>query len=72
LGDYRGMPDPSDTPIAFELQARFASGEAWITLGVSAAVRAAKLGALSCARDVWGRVPTETRVVAIRRGRGAG
>jgi hypothetical protein len=57
----KAMTDP--TPIAFELQARFDDGEAWITLAVCATRPTAERSGLR--RDVWGRVPTDTRVVPV-------
>jgi hypothetical protein len=67
----------SETPdrgalLAFELQARYATGEAWITLDVCSSRLVAIEEALFH-RDAWGRTPTEVRVVAVhgRRGRRA-
>jgi hypothetical protein len=61
------MYQDSDTGpvLAFELQARYAPGEAWITLDVcSARVVAVEEGLFR--RDAWGRAPDEVRVVAVR------
>ena len=62
----------SETPdrgalLAFELQARYAAGEAWITLDVCSSRLVAIEEALFH-RDAWGRTPTEVRVVAVRAG----
>jgi hypothetical protein len=51
-------------PIAYELQARFDKREEWITLSVSRTPLDA-VRARGGHRDPWGRLPTETRVIAI-------
>lgn len=51
-------------PIAYELQARFGAGEAWVTLDVCGTPVAAERAGL-CRRDAWGRLPIETRVVPV-------
>jgi hypothetical protein len=50
--------------LAFELQARYAPGETWITLDVCSSRMVAVEEAL-CRRDAWGRTPAEVRVVAV-------
>lgn len=57
--------DPDTGPVlAFELQARYAPGEAWITLDVCSSRMVAVEEALFH-RDAWGRAPAEVRVVAV-------
>jgi hypothetical protein len=57
--------DPGTGPaLAFELQARYAPGETWITLDVCSSRMAAVDEALFN-RDAWGRTPADVRVVAI-------
>jgi hypothetical protein len=53
--------------LAFELQARYAPGETWITLDVCSA-RMAAVDEAPSHRDAWGRVPVELRVVAVHGG----
>lgn len=56
------------TPIiAYETQARYAAGEAWITLDVAVSLRIAIDDAFFW-RDPWGRAPTEVRVVSVMAG----
>jgi hypothetical protein len=50
--------------LAFELQARDAPGETWITLDVCSSRMAAVEEALFH-RGAWGRPPAEVRVVAV-------
>jgi hypothetical protein len=51
--------------IAYELQARYGPGEAWITLDVCLSrIVAVEEGLFR--RDAWGRTPTEVRVVPVR------
>jgi len=60
------MSQDSDTGslLAFELRARYAPGETWITLDVcSSRVVAVEEALLH--RDAWGRAPAEVRVVAV-------
>jgi hypothetical protein len=63
------MSQDSDTgsALAFELQARHAPGETWITLDVCSSRMVAVEEALSH-RDAWGRIPAEVRVVAVHVG----
>ncbi len=65
------MPPNSDNSpaFAFELRARYAPGEGWVTLDVCASKTIALDEALF-RRDTWGRIPTELRLVPvdIRRG----
>jgi hypothetical protein len=57
--------NPEQPAIAYELQARYAPGEAWITLDVCLSrVVAVEEGLFR--RDAWGRTPTEVRVVPVR------
>jgi hypothetical protein len=60
------MSQDSDTGfvLAFELQARYAPGETWITLDVCSSRMVAVEEALFD-RDAWGRTPAEMRVVAV-------
>ena len=60
------MSQDSDTGsvVAFELQARYAPGETWITLDVCSSRMVAVEEALFH-RDAWGRTPAEVRVVAV-------
>ena len=51
-----------DEILAYELQARYAPGEAWITIDVCVSRMVAVEEAL-LVRDPWGRTPTEFRVV---------
>jgi hypothetical protein len=52
-----------DGVLAYELHARYAPGEAWITLDVCSS-RTVALEEALLHRDAWGRTPTEFRVVA--------
>lgn len=63
------MSQDSDTGpvLAFELQARYAPGETWITLDVCSSRMVAVEEALF-RRDPWGRAPAEVRVVAVHGG----
>jgi hypothetical protein len=54
--------------LAYELQARYAAGETWITLDVCSSRMAAVEDALFH-RDAWGRAPAEVRVVAVPGGK---
>jgi hypothetical protein len=56
-------PDPSYI-FAYETQARYTPGDAWITIAVSATRQAAARRTLGH-RDVWGRAPVDVRLVAI-------
>ncbi len=60
------MPSGSDNNpiVAFELRARYAAGEAWITLDVCASKTVALDEGLF-RRDPWGRTPTELRFVPV-------
>ena len=60
------MSQDSDTGslLAFELRARYAPGETWITLDVCSSRMVAVEEALF-RRDAWGRAPAEVRVVAV-------
>ncbi|HEX5559787.1 MAG TPA: hypothetical protein VFX13_19405 [Gaiellales bacterium] len=60
------MSQDSDTGpvLAFELQARYAPGETWITLDVCSSRMVAVEEALFH-RDAWGRAPAEVRVLAV-------
>jgi hypothetical protein len=59
------MDDPNPDPVlAYETQARYAPGEAWVTLDVSVCRRLAVDEAF-VRRDPWGRLPTEVRVRCI-------
>ncbi len=66
------MSQDSDTGpvLAFELQARYAPGETWITLDVCSSRMIAVEEALFH-RDAWGRAPAEVRVLAVHGGRRA-
>jgi hypothetical protein len=66
------MSQDSDTGpvLAFELQARYAPGETWITLDVCSSRMVAVEEALFH-RDAWGRAPAEVRVLAVHGGRRA-
>jgi hypothetical protein len=55
--------------LAYEMQARYAAGEAWITLDVSVCRHTALDEALF-RRDPWGRVPSGLRVRAVTSRRG--
>jgi hypothetical protein len=58
--------DPRSNPVlAYETQARYSAGEAWITLDVSVCRRTAVDEAFF-RKDPWGRVPTEVRVRSVR------
>jgi hypothetical protein len=62
--------DPNNAPgfaLAYETQARYAPGEAWVTLDVSVSRRLAVDEAFF-RRDPWGRVPTEVRVRRVEHG----
>jgi hypothetical protein len=60
--------NPATGPVlAFELQARYAPGETWITLDVCSSRMVAVEEALFH-RDAWGRNPAEVRVVAVHGG----
>jgi hypothetical protein len=61
--------DSSGSALAYETQARYAPGEAWVTLDVSICRRLAVDEAFF-RRDPWGRVPTEVRVRRIEHGLG--
>jgi hypothetical protein len=50
--------------VAFELQARYAPGETWITLDLCSSRMVAAEEALF-PRRTWGRTPAEVRVVAV-------
>ncbi len=63
--ERNAAPDPV---IAYETQARYADGEEWITLRVSASHLLA-LDEAFLRHDPWGREPTELRVRSIRRHR---
>jgi hypothetical protein len=56
-------PDP-DPIIAYETQARYGAGEAWVTLDVSVS-RGLAVDEAFFRRDPWGRVPSEIRVRSI-------
>lgn len=58
-------PIPHHLVIAYELQARYAVGEPWVTLRVGRSNALATEAALHH-RDAWGRKPTDIRVVAVR------
>lgn len=63
--DYRAVfGSDHDAVLAYELQARYAHGEAWITLDVCSSRSVAVEEAL-LRRDPWGRTPTEFRVVPL-------
>jgi hypothetical protein len=68
--DYRvtmsADPNP-DSVLAYETQARYAPGEAWVTLDVSVS-RQLAVDEAFFRRDPWGRVPTEIRVRRITPG----
>lgn len=66
--DYRVMLESDhDGVLAYELQGRYAHGEAWITLDVCSSRLVAVEEAL-LRRDPWGRTPTEFRVVRLLAG----
>jgi len=68
--DYRDMArSHHDGVLAYELQARYAPGEAWITLDVCSSRNVAVEEAL-LHRDPWGRPPTEFRAVPVYGGYG--
>lgn len=50
--------------LAYETQARYGAGEAWITLDVSVS-HALAVDEAFFRRDPWGRKPTEVRVRSI-------
>jgi len=52
--------------LAYETQARYGPGEAWITLDVSVS-HALAVDEAFFRRDPWGRKPTEVRVRSIVR-----
>jgi hypothetical protein len=56
-------PNPYSV-LAYETQARYAPGEAWVTLDVSVSRRLA-VDEAYFRRDPWGRVPTEIRVRGV-------
>jgi hypothetical protein len=57
--------DPnSDTVVAFQTQARYGRGEAWVTLDVSID-RDTAVDEAFFRRDPWGRTPTQVRVRSI-------
>src|SRR6185437_16315655 len=62
----RGMSAEGTPPpiLAYETQARYGPGEAWITLDVSAS-HALDVDEAFFRRDPWGRKPTEVRVRSI-------
>lgn len=63
-------PLPHRPIIAYELQARYAPGEAWITIDVCVSrVVAIEEGLFR--PDPWGRTPMEVRVVPVRHGQAA-
>ena len=64
--DYLYMSAERTPPpiLAYETQARYGPGEAWITLDVSVSHALAVDEAFFC-RDPWGRKPTEVRVRSI-------
>jgi hypothetical protein len=63
--DYRVMFESDhDRVLAYELQGRYAHGEAWITLDVCSSRLVAVEEAL-LRWDPWGRTPTEFRVVRL-------
>jgi hypothetical protein len=53
-----------DSVLVYETQARYAAGEAWVTLDVSVS-RWLAVDEAFFRRDPWGRVPTEIRVMSI-------
>jgi hypothetical protein len=59
--------DASGPTLAYETQARYAPGEAWVTLDVSISRRLA-VDEAYFRRDPWGRVPTEVRVRRVGHG----
>jgi hypothetical protein len=64
--DYQNMSAEGSPPpiLAYETQARYGPGEAWITLDVSAS-HALAVDEAFFRRDPWGRKPTEVRVRSI-------
>ena len=63
--DYQNMSAERTPPIlAYETQARYGPGEAWITLDVSLS-HALAVDEAFFRRDPWGRKPTEVRVRSI-------
>lgn len=54
----------SDSILAYETQARYAPGEAWVTIDVGRCRRVAFEEAYF-RRDPWGRTPLEVRVVSV-------
>lgn len=64
--DYQGMSAERTPPpiLAYETQARYGPGEAWITLDVSVS-HALAVDEAFFRRDPWGRKPTEVRVRSI-------
>jgi hypothetical protein len=64
--DYQGMSAERTPPpiLAYETQARYGPGEAWITLDVSLS-HALAVDEAFFRRDPWGRKPTEVRVRSI-------
>ncbi len=61
---FQPHPDPV---IAYETQARYAPGEAWITLDVSVS-RTVAVDEAFFRQDPWGRMPTEVRVRSVLHG----
>jgi hypothetical protein len=63
---FRRVGDHLETvsTIAYETQARYAPGEAWITIDVSICRQTAIDEALF-RRDPWGRRPIELRMLAV-------
>jgi hypothetical protein len=69
MADHRDMfESDDDVVLAYELQGRYAPGEAWITLDVCSSQRVAVEEAV-LHREPWGRTPTEFRVVRLYGGR---
>jgi hypothetical protein len=65
--DYQVTMSSDPSPqfvLAYETQARYAPGEAWVTLDVSVSRRLA-IDEAFFRRDPWGRVPTEIRVRGV-------
>jgi hypothetical protein len=58
------MQGGSDNSIVFEVRARYAPGEGWITLDVCAS-KTVTLDEGLFRRDPWGRTPTELRLVPV-------
>jgi hypothetical protein len=66
--DYRAMFESDHERVpAYELQGRYAHGEAWITLDVCSSPMVALEEAL-LGRDPGGRIPAEFRVVRLSPG----